>query len=209
MIFTTREGSLIQGVSFIPYWIVEAVQSRRLPLKTVFEADKLMEFISKDDLCAYLALDNVKFQQLLFGTYTDSSGLNQKSIYNPQNNFCILNDSLKDKPSAVGEDFMRNIAAIYMDQSVEDEVEARLFTEESRNEEHKKPFIIYDITPERFGVVIYPGFFVGSGTFPLQVELMECLQKELYVHVPYNSVCASPLFRRYMQSMASSEVIAN
>jgi len=214
MIFTRHNGKLVKGVNFIPFWIVEAVQSRRLPLKTVFEADKLMGIVPKADLCGYLALDNVKFQDLLFGgppPLMVGSNIPQDTlvVYNPLNNYNTLYDSMAGKDAAQGNDFMLNIAGVCHDQSVQDEVEARLFTEGCRNQEHKKPFIIYDITPERFGVVIYPGFFTGGvDTLPLQMELMESLQKELYVHVPYNDVCASPLFGRYLARMGSQDLVA-
>lgn len=213
MIATDGNGRPVSFVGFniIPSWIADAVMQRRLPLKTLFEAEKLMEIIPMSELYTYIAVDNEKFQDKLFGApallASGTGDVLPSSVLYGLNNYSTLYESFKPQEGPVFESFVRSCGVATSERTVLDDVEARLFTEESRNENDKKPFIIYDITPQRLGVVIYPGFFVGNELQDLQFELMECLLKQLYVFLPKHVVAGTPLFRRYVERLATKDVI--
>lgn len=202
-------------VRLIPHWIVEAVQRRQLPLTTVFDLEKLLPIVSANDLIGYCALDDSSFEDYLVGKapVQKSNSSSELSVcdrvFDGCNNYFTLSSSAGPDAGAAVKEFASKIGSVFSDPSIVQEVKSRLFTEDCKQEQYKKPFIIYDISPEYLGVVIYPGFFVTPAENPLQSELIESILKQLYVYAEYHEVCRTALFRRYLERLASYEVIVN
>jgi hypothetical protein len=115
----------------------------------------------------------------------------------------VWSKSIPDDQPALRDFLFQQVDALSSDASHRKEVHGRLFSEDSRDEQHKEPFICYDLTPDVCGVVIYPGFFVGKNSAKeLQLAFVREVLKVLYVYDTQSEVAKTSLFKRYLELLS-------
>lgn len=203
----------LKEIRLIPHWIAESVQRKGLPLETVFDAEKLLQFVNLNDLIGYCALSSSRFQKILFGEppVVKESQQTVQHVVSTYDMFFTLAQSLErmNDAGAAAKQFQATVGNHMEEEYYQEEVFARLFTEDSKQTKYEKAFHVYDASPDYIGIVIYPGFFVGRKLDVLQAELIEATLKQLYVYAEHHTVAKTPLFRRYLERLASHETIVS
>jgi hypothetical protein len=176
-------------VVLIPHWIQETL--RRNPMVTLADCvdfTKMRELLSVSDLVGFSALQGEPFGKKLIGPDIYFGDLVMLWFASIPNDNRELNEFLG-----------RTVCALDNQESFRKELEGRLFEAEARLPQYESPFCVHDLTPEVVGVVLYPGFFVGTNTKELQLELLRAILKVLYVYDTYSEVAQTSLFKRYLE----------
>lgn len=175
-------------IVLIPYWVQEILVRNQKTLATCLELDQCKPLMALNDLVCFSALQCCSQQLLGYNVGNELSGLWRDSIpegYPETRQFSDLVETLNS------------------DASFKAEVQERLFTIDSKVDRYNKPFVVYDLTPEVCGVVLYPGFFTIESKGMHQLSLVEALLKILYVYDAYHEVAKTPLYRRYLELLSS------
>lgn len=181
-------------IILIPYWVQESLQRQQLPLATCLDFEALKPIMSLNDLVTFSTL------QHHVETCTGKDTAVGDSLF-----FHWIRNIPESHRDSV--DYLtKTVSTLETDPSFHAEVKARLFDPAGKLDRYPQPFIIYDLTPEVAGVVIYPGFF-GKADEALQLSLIEAILKTLYVYDTYNEVSKTPLFRRYLELLSKKQII--
>lgn len=172
----------------IPYWIQEVLSRNQLQLSACLDLEKIKPILSLNDLVSFLVLQNDEFVQKVTGINNYSGDL--ISVW-----FESGNTSLNA--------FRQNtLIPLSTDTSFRDEVDNRLFSIDSKEDRYKDPFIIYDLTPDVFGIVVYPGHFTKSNDLQLQKTVVESVLEVLYVYQTFSEVAKSIFFSQYLELLS-------
>lgn len=184
-------------VVFIPYWIQEQLKRAGLNLNECLDLPKIRPHVSVNDLACFLALQ--EFSDYLY------DGHNQDAV-SCGDLYWIWSESTRSNPDE-SKFFHEQLAAIANSANVRSEVQSRLFTPESKDDRHEKPFITYDIASAVVGVVICPGFFVGAEHQALRLPLVEAVLKLFYAYSLYHEVAKRDVFKKYLTLLSGKSVI--
>ena len=174
----------------IPFWIQDVLRRAQLPLSACLELDKIKPLLSLNDLATFLAIQNTKYFKLITG----SDQQDQLSW--------IWNQGVIKSNVELNDFLWKTLIPVSNDSSFNTIVEDRLFKKESYDSNYKEPFTIYDLTPEVFGIVIYPGHFINSNNIVLQKNTLEAILDVLYAYQSFHEVAKSIFFRSYLEVLA-------
>lgn len=178
----------------IPYWIQEILKRNNLPLSTCLELDKIKSLVAINDIAKFLALQRTEYFKLITNTEVFS-----ELAY-------IWQDSTTD--SDLHDTLWNTISPIINDLTINKELESELFDKDSYDEAYNDPFIIYDLTPTVFGIVIYPGYFnTKTRNVNLQRNVVEGVLEILYRYSAFHDVAKTEYFRKYLELMSVGLVI--
>lgn len=194
-------------VVFIPYWIKGMLERRNLPLNTFLDFKVMKQILSLEEQSVLLQLQSYS----LFDPTFDADGYPIQYPY-PQRGTDITEwygakflEEIWRKSVAANDlatkDLFHTLSYIGFDNTAKKEIEARLFCKESFSEQHKEPFITYDLTRDIIGVVVYPGYFNRDKFSDFRFPLLKSILKVLYVYNSYASVCKTPYFRKYLEEL--------
>lgn len=187
----------MSNVIFIPYWIKETLHRNGLNINDVADLRKVRPFLSANDLATLICLQS--FDSYLYGDNQagEDVGMGYSLV-------CLWDKNLNDEERQ----FLNNtLIPISVAETTRSEVQSRLFSPESLDERHEKPFITYDLAPSVCGVVIYPGFFCESNRRQLALPLIEGVLKLFYAYNPFHKVAGMDVFKKYLAQLAGKTVI--
>jgi len=172
-------------IILIPYYVQEIMQRNSLQLADCLDLVKIRRVISVQDIAGFIALQG--YNKTIFGIdiIDDLS-------------FTLSNSIIKGNTEL--NDFLwKTLTPLSIDESIQNELKARLFESSGKIDHYKEPFGIYDLTPEVGGVVIYPGYFTTNGNTELQKNVIEKVLKLLYVYGAFHEVASTPFFNQYLK----------
>jgi len=176
-------------VVLIPHWVQDVMQRNKLQLADCLILEKIKPLMSFNDLAGFVALQDYFYK--VTGSEAVMPELTQ-----------IFADSINEKDVQLRSFCYTTLIKTAADDSVHKELEARLFDINSKNNIYEKPFIIYDLTPEVCGVVIYPGYFFSTNDFGLQKAVIDEVLKVLYVYGAFHEVASTPFFKRHLELLS-------
>ncbi len=182
-------------VIVIPYWIAESMRRAQMQPKECIDYRKVKEVVSTDDMLSFVAAQGL-LQDLIGGQWAPDSSWNLSELWQQS-----MNGSTADL-KVEADNLFKISRAGYAE-----ETKARLFTPGNNGNEwapdYKVPFIIYDLMPDVFGIVVHPGFFSENTTTELKLSLVEEVIKVLYVYNTANhEVAATFWFKRFLELLA-------
>lgn len=182
--------SVKKQIVLIPFWVQEVLQRNQLPLSACLDLEKIKPLMSLNDLVGFLTLQ--KYMDKILGTKYVHDELTWVWSRGIQNGNTQLNDFL-----------WKTLNTLAGDLTFHKEVESRLLDADAKTDQYKEPFITYDLPQGIVGVVIFPGFFADAGVSEFQKPLVEAILKLLYVYESSHEVAKTPLFKRYLELLAS------
>jgi hypothetical protein len=176
-----------KSVVLIPYWVQEALRRNGLQLSACLDLDLIRPFVATNDLASFLTLqDNMYFNSVIGATPSGTLIMS-------------WNDNVIKTNSELSKYLNETLSLLAGDKTIRDDIDHRLFSTDSGQERHKEPFVIYDLTPDVIGVVIYPGYFVAGNNAALQKDINEAIIEVLYRYSSFHEVAQTPFFRRYLE----------
>jgi hypothetical protein len=177
-------------VVLIPFWIQETMKRNGLQLADCLKFEVVKPITSLNDLVLFYALQQRDTHLVGKDTYLNNGLYGAWANSIPADNKELLSF------------FTDSVTELCRDASFQAELDARLFCADAAQGQYKEAFDIYDLTPEVVGVVVNPGFFVGTGNTELQQSLVEAILKVLYVYEPSHEVAKTPLFKRFLELLS-------
>lgn len=183
-------------VILIPFWIEESMKRAGLSIRDCIDYQKIKPVVSTNDLLTFLAA------QELMATIAGS----QNGVGGTWNVSQCWMDSIPTTETTMRKDCESLYSVSYTGNYLE-EVKARLFSQGTNGPDYdptyEKPFIIYDLSPDVVGVVVYPGFFTMNPSKALQAKLVEAVLDSLCVYNrAYHEVASTPWFKRHLELLA-------
>jgi hypothetical protein len=201
-----------KNVVYIPHWIQELCQRHSLPLEAVMDYSKIGPLLSLEDQALFLGLQTYTLYDCVFtgegypraGSNSTTAQYDGVTDYLPSGVLCSEWRKSIAAEDVVSKNALDNADSLsYRDGGVREALIARLFSAESAEMSHKKPFITYDLTRTTVGVVVFPGFFNQEKFNSFNFDLVVSILKVLYVYNTYAAECKSPYFRKYLETLAS------
>lgn len=175
----------------IPYWVKEVLRRNNLPLSTCLEFDKIRPLLSMNDLTTFLTLQNSKY----FKSVTNVDITGQLSY--------IWGKGLIKSNSELYDVLWKSLIPMQNDISFINELNERLFGNSIKEAKFPESYAMYDITPEVFGIVIYPGHFNNSNV-NLQKLVLESIIEVLYRYYSFHEVAKTQFFKGYLELLSIS-----
>lgn len=181
----------------IPYWIKEALERNGLPLSSCLDLGKIKPILSLKDLVLLVTLQKPFFQNIVTGVEASSGSLTMAWV-----------EGIGTANSAPDRELLafrsETILPLSEDESNFKELAIRLFDKDSFVSRYENPFIIYDLTPDTIGVVIYPGHFTIPNNIVLQKQLIESVIETMYAYAPFHEVAKTVYFKRYLTLLSGA-----
>lgn len=176
----------------IPYWIAESLKRNpTLTMSAVLSFPTIRKIASLNDLLCMEALQEM-------GAWLTGQEWMPNSLWE------IWSKSVPDDQPETYKFLTGGVWSLAKDACIVSEVKARLFSPESRHPRHEKAYTCYDLSADVLGVVINPGFFVGTpDTKELQLALTRDVLKVLYVYDTQSEVAKTSLFKRYLELLSA------
>lgn len=175
----------------IPVWILETLKRNNLPLSACLDLEKIKSILSLNDLATFLSIQDDRYMKLLTGV---NEHLSQLSL--------IWSDGIPKSNPELKTFFWETLSVIAKDAAFHKEITSRLFSEETNSNQYEEPFTIYDLTPEVYGIVIYPGHFITDNNIELQRAVVEAILEVSYVYASFHDVARTPFFKRYLELLS-------
>jgi len=174
----------------IPFWVQETLKRNGLQLSACLDLEKIRPLMALDDLARFLALQNTKYFKLVTNIdyYSSLTSIWSDSI-------CRVNTELSDS-------LWKSIDPVSNDSSLFSKLESELFSKDSYDEKYKEAFAIYDLTPDVFGVVIYPGYFTATNNTKLQRDVVESIIEILYRYSAFHDIAKTEYFKAYLKLLS-------
>lgn len=183
------------------------LERRNLPLQSCLDFKLMKQVLSLEEQSILLQLQTYSLFDISFNSAGEPvqypsapQGTDITEWYNGKR----LEDMWRKSVAANDvdtKDLFHNLSYSTYSDSAAKEISARLFSKESFSEQHQKPFITYDLTPDVIGVVVYPGYFNQEKISSFRYDLIKSVLKVLYVYNSYASVCKTPYFRKYLEEL--------
>lgn len=179
-------------IILIPYWIQEVLARNQLALSACLDIEKIKPLLSLNDLVSFITLQDPKYFQL------------STSIPNNISKLVSIWNSITSTNKELSNFCWTTLLPMSNDVSFHKDLVARLFEAETQSSRFKEPFVVYDLTPDTVGVVIYPGYFVqGVNNYDLHKSLIEELLEVLYRYSSFSDVAKTSTFKQYLDLLSS------
>lgn len=196
-----------KSVIYIPHWVKGIFERQNRPLSELLQFDKAKEVLSLSEMANILNLNGRRLWDAKFDPETGYPVYDGLS-----GGIADMGPDIADiwKKSATANRSADNSAALAVIENAtlfsygkacDNELNVRLFALESKEDHLQLPFITYDIESDVALVVVYPGFFNAKLYPAIKYDLLVGVLKVLYVYNTYASVCKTPYFRKYLESM--------
>jgi len=174
--------TLQKTVFFIPFWIKNIVERNHLSLKSILDLNILSDVASSEDLAMIALLNNCSEKYFGF-SISDCSAL----FFNWH------------KSNESQQKYFNHVEPLFS--LVEQDLCARLFLVEAKEDRYSNAFEIQDIDQGVVLVTIYPGYFGGEENQTIQNNLIRDLVKLFYAHEGYDDMAKRQIFQQYIHRL--------
>ena len=174
----------------VPYWVAKQLERNKLPLKTVYELDKLMEVTSVEDLAIMFAMNtDPEITAKFYGTHYAG------------NLDWLWSDKYATQLSKV-------VEIVPLTAS---KVDSRIFAvseSDAPDPQYPNPFEIKMVdapggVSKTFLIIVYPRHFGGPKSREYQKMLVREYLRQSYAFIDYDAVARDPLFKQYLRTTIS------
>jgi hypothetical protein len=176
------------NVAIIPNWVYDTMKRNALTISDCLNFNVVRKFMSAEDMASILvterSFDRLTGDVALAGMSPPTITSRWIQSATEENRNFLMNTVLPISHSAT----VINMA------------NERLFSEHSKEEHHKDPFIIYELERGVSGIIVYPGFFTTDSAPGIYKHLVDAVLGALYVNSDSpNIVSGTRWFRRYLE----------
>lgn len=182
---------MLRTIVYVPQWIVEAIQRKKLNLSVVLDVNILKDIVSLNDLVGLVAL-NQSIGNLL--------GLDINLNIGPGIVACW------EKTGGVkAVEFINNTIIPNITPTTGNDVIARLTNENWETESDDDEFLGIDIATDASAIILKNNFFDSVNPTRMQYKLIEEILQVLYVYHPHHLIANTAIGRKYLELLALNQ----